>query len=210
MKDIVIIGSGGFAKEVAFLIEEINKKKNTWNILGFIDDNIGDSNGKYGVYENDDWLLNISVPIYVTFGIGNPDLLEKLYDKFKKNKNIKFPNIIHPSVIGDWVRIKIGVGNVICASNTFTTDITIGNCNVFNLDCTFGHDSNIGSYNVINPSSNISGGVEIGDNNLIGTNTTVLQYLKIGNKLTIGASSLVTKDLIEKGLYLGQPARKTS
>ena len=26
MKDIVIIGSGGFAKEVAFLIDEINRK----------------------------------------------------------------------------------------------------------------------------------------------------------------------------------------
>ncbi len=36
MKDIVILGSGGFAKEVAFLIEEINRSSITWNILGFI------------------------------------------------------------------------------------------------------------------------------------------------------------------------------
>lgn len=28
MKDVVIIGAGGFAREVAWLIEEINKKMN--------------------------------------------------------------------------------------------------------------------------------------------------------------------------------------
>lgn len=37
MKDIVILGAGGFAKEVAWLIEEINTDKITWNLLGFID-----------------------------------------------------------------------------------------------------------------------------------------------------------------------------
>ena len=37
IKDIVIIGSGGLAKEVALLIEEVNKKEEVWNFLGFID-----------------------------------------------------------------------------------------------------------------------------------------------------------------------------
>ena len=39
MRDIFIIGAGGVGKEVAFLIEEINKKNPIWNIVGFIDDN---------------------------------------------------------------------------------------------------------------------------------------------------------------------------
>ena len=38
MKDIVIIGCGGFGREVAWLIEEINNVNQEWNILGFIDD----------------------------------------------------------------------------------------------------------------------------------------------------------------------------
>ena len=39
MKDIVIIGAGGFGREVAWLIEDINKVNNEWNIVGFVDDN---------------------------------------------------------------------------------------------------------------------------------------------------------------------------
>lgn len=38
MKDIVIIGAGGFGREIAWLIEDINEVKKEWNIIGFIDD----------------------------------------------------------------------------------------------------------------------------------------------------------------------------
>ena len=34
MKDIIIIGAGGVGREVAFIIEEINKQTPTLNILG--------------------------------------------------------------------------------------------------------------------------------------------------------------------------------
>lgn len=37
MKDIVIIGAGGFGREVAWLIERINNESPTWKIKGFID-----------------------------------------------------------------------------------------------------------------------------------------------------------------------------
>ena len=33
MKDIVIIGAGGFGREVAWLIEDINKVNLEWNII---------------------------------------------------------------------------------------------------------------------------------------------------------------------------------
>ena len=208
MKDIVILGSGGFAKEVAFLIEDINKIKKEWNLLGYIAPNVSTKNGKYSVIGDDDWLIKQATPIYVAFGFGNPNLIEKLYKKLQSNKNLFFPNLIHPNVIGDWEKIEMGVGNIICASNTLTTDIKIGNFNVINLDCTIGHDTIIRNYNVINPSVNISGGVILNNNILIGTNATILQYHKIESNVIIGASPLVTKDIVESGVYVGVPVKK--
>ena len=38
MKEIVVIGAGDFGKEVAWLIEDINKKAPMYIILGFLDD----------------------------------------------------------------------------------------------------------------------------------------------------------------------------
>lgn len=38
MKDLIIIGAGGFGREVAWIVERINKVSPIWNLLGFMDD----------------------------------------------------------------------------------------------------------------------------------------------------------------------------
>lgn len=208
MKDIVIVGSGGLAKELAFLIDEINKVNKIWNLLGFIDANIGRFNGKYSVYNTDEWLLSVDTETNVAFGLGNPLLLKKVQGKFKVNKNLQYPNLIHPNVIGDWSNINIGIGNLIFASSTFTTNIQLGNFNVVNIDCTIGHDTVIGDFNIINPSVNLSGGVKIENEILLGTSSTVLQYKQICSKIVVGAGALVTKNITVPGVYIGSPAKK--
>jgi len=208
MKDIVIIGSGGFAKEVAFLIDEINKVKQTWNVLGFVDKKTGEYNGKYKIFQNDTWLESTKEKIDVVFGIGDVHLIKKLSEQFQLNPNLTFPNLIHPNVIGNWERIKLGKGNVICAGNVFTTDIKAGSFNIFNLSCTIGHDTVIESYNIFNPSVNISGGVCIRERNMFGTGSQILQYLNITSNTIIGAGAVVTKSITESGIYAGIPARK--
>jgi acetyltransferase-like isoleucine patch superfamily enzyme len=46
----------------------------------------------------------------------------------------------------------------------------------------------------------------IGDNVLIGSNSTILP-VKIVSGCVIGAGSVVTKDLLKKGIYFGNPAK---
>lgn len=211
MEDIVIIGSGGFAIEVAFLIEEINRKNMIWNILGFIvneKEDIGKSIGKYIAFNTDEWLLKSNDKVSVAFGIGTPKIVEKLAGIFSVNKMIQFPNLIHPNVTGDWQRITMGSGNIVCANNAFTTEIRIGSFNIFNLSGTIGHNVEIGNCNIINPSSNISGGVNIQNRVSIGTGTQVLQYLNICSDTVIGAGSVVTKNIVEPGVYVGIPVKK--
>lgn len=208
MKDIVILGSGGFAKEVLFLIEEINRNQPIWNFLGFIDKTVGEKIGYKEVIGDDDYLIDIDKTLHVAFGIGNPAVLRGLSLKLSQNHHLQFPNLIHPNVIGNWKAIDLGQGNIICSSNTFTTNITIGDYNIINLDCTVGHDTVIGNCNVINPSVNISGGVTLKDECLLGTNSVILQNLQVESKVVIGASGLVTKDILEQGVYVGAPVTK--
>lgn len=209
MKDLVILGSGGFAKEVAFLINDINLHKQTYNLLGYID-NINEYNNTLKLAGNDDWLIKRNSPLCVAIGIGNPDMLQKLILKIILNKQLEFPNLIHPNAIGDWENIRMGKGNIVCAGNIFTTEIEIGSFNIFNLSCTLGHDARIGSYNVFNPTVNLSGGIVIGDNNLIGTGAQILQYITLNTGIIVGAGAVVTKNLLETGTYVGIPAKKLS
>ena len=38
MKDLIIIGASGFGREVAWLVERINRRSPQWNLIGFLDD----------------------------------------------------------------------------------------------------------------------------------------------------------------------------
>src|SRR5580765_6686507 len=144
MEDIIIFGAGGLAREVAFLIDEINRQQPTWKILGFADADrnlIGTDVGQYKVICSDEDVLKMTVAAAI--GIGNPKVISKIAERFANQTNVVFPNLIHPGTIWDRERITIGHGNIICAGSIFTTDITIGSFNCFNLSCTYGHDLKI-------------------------------------------------------------------
>ena len=47
----------------------------------------------------------------------------------------------------------------------------------------------------------------IGNNVSIGTNATILP-IKIADNVVIGAGAVVTKDITQSGIYIGNPARK--
>lgn len=208
MENIVIVGSGGFAKEVAFLIKEINQQTPKWNLLGYIDREIGKKVQNLKVIENDEWLQNCPDKINAVVGIGNPSIIEEIATNLNQNKNISFPNLIHPNNIGDWDNINLGHGNIISSGCNLTTDITINNFNIINLDSTIGHDTTIGNYNLINPSCNISGCVNIKNNCLIGTGTSIIENISLASEIIIGAGSVITKNITEKGVYVGVPAKK--
>lgn len=208
MQDIVIFGSGGLAREVAFLIEQINSASPQWNILGFVETDahrVGEEVGNYHVRYTEDDLFDKTVAAAI--GIGSPVVIHKIATRFLERSNISFPNLIHPSVIRDEPRVKLGRGNILCAGNIFTTDIEIGSFNFFNLNCTYGHDVRIANCCVFNPGINMSGGVEMGSRCLIGTGATILQYLKIGDEVTVGAGSVVTKDVAAGTTVVGVPAK---
>ncbi|MBW7959587.1 MAG: acetyltransferase [Candidatus Promineofilum sp.] len=211
MKDIVIVGAGGFAREVAWLIEDCNAIEAIWDLKGFIENSIalvGERRGRYSIIGTDeDFLLVESSGINVVIGIGNPKVISRIFHKISQNLHLNYPNLIHPSVRADFDNIRFGVGNIMCAGTTFTTDIDVGNLNIFNLSTTIGHDAHIGNFNVINPGAHISGGVKIGNGCLVGTGAVILENRIIGDNVIIGGGAVVTKDIPPNTVVAGVPAK---
>ncbi|WP_253197388.1 acetyltransferase [Clostridium algidicarnis] len=206
IKDIVIIGAGGFGREVAWLIEDINKLNNQWNILGFVDDNetIQETviNG-YKVVGNIEWLKEQE--LYVISAIGDPIIKKKIMDRISGSKNV-YPVLIHPSVIYS-DEVIFGEGSIICAGNIITVNIDIGKHVIINIDCTIGHDAILGDYTTVLPGVNVSGLVKIEECVSIGTGTAIIQGVSVGKNTVIGAGSVVVKDLPENCTAVGAPAK---
>jgi len=213
MKEIYILGSGGFAKEVYFLINEINHKFENpiYNFKGFISKTNEISELIIGklklpvIFEEHFFKMPINEVSCLAIGIGDPNILEKIYNRWIDKYD--FPNLIHPNFVSHEQTIEMGSGNIITSGNIFTIDIKIGSFNIFNLNTTVGHDANIGSFNVINPGANISGGVKIGNSNLIGSNATILQYIELGNNSILGSGAVLTKNLESNVIAVGLPAK---
>ena len=202
MKNIVIVGSGGFARETKWIIDRIKRSSGQWNFSGYIDK----ETNKENVIGDDSCIFNMRKELSVVIAIGNPKLRMQLYNKYRDNIYIRFPNLIDPSVdIAD--SVELGEGNIICANNVLTVDISIGNFNIINLGCTIGHDVRIGDFNTINPGTNVSGNVKIGNLVDIGTGTKIIQGKEIDSESVIGAGAVVIKDVVSRATVVGVPAK---
>lgn len=209
MENILIIGAGGFGREVEWLINRINNSNNNqWNLIGYVDDNIqkGTAITKLKVVYNTDELLKLEEKTNVVIAIGNAKVRKLIYNKIKENKNLSFPNLVDPSaIIGE---VDMGIGNIICAGTIATVNIKINNFNIINLDCTIGHDDVLTDFITVYPSVNISGNTTINEVVEIGTGTQIIQGKNICSNVIIGAGAVVVKDIEEEGTYIGIPVKK--
>ncbi|HMT02223.1 MAG TPA: acetyltransferase [Burkholderiales bacterium] len=196
--DIIILGSGAFAKEAYDWIIQSGH-----NVIGFFSSIPSEIKTLRGlpVYfdakhipKNAQWII----------GTGNVVAMENLV-KAVSDYIAPSKAIIHPScILGN--NVNIGNGSIICPMSIITTDININSCVVINIACTIGHDCVIGDFVHIAPNTSLSGYTKIGSFCEIGTSVSTIPNIEIVDRCIIGAGSVITVNLPEAGLYVGVPA----
>ena len=209
MKDLIRFGAGGFGREVAWLVERINKVSPVWNLLGFMDDDESIQGATVNGYDvlgkAED--VNKYSDTYFVCAVAASKVREKIVNKMKRiNPNIKFGTLIDPSAgISDLV--TIGEGTIICAYTIITVNISIGSHVIINLDCTVGHDAVLRDFVTLYPSVNVSGATRIGHAVELGTGMQIIQEKRIGDYSKVGAGAVVVKEIPEKCTAVGSPAK---
>jgi sugar O-acyltransferase (sialic acid O-acetyltransferase NeuD family) len=145
--------------------------------------------------------INVNCPI----AIGDSKLRYKIVQKIKKY-NVKFPIIIHPSVIHSKF-VEFGEGTIIQAGCIITVDAKIGNHVHINLDCTVGHDCIIKDFVTLTPGVHISGRNIVHSGVYFGTGAVTLDRIEIGRWSIIGAGAVLIENVQEFSLYVGVPAK---
>ena len=201
MFKVIIVGSSGHGQHLKLNLKNFNNK-----VLIF--DGFLDVNKKLKTKYNDQ---NLSKKIrnknfYFINGIGNVAFkwYPNIFKTYKKKK-LKFIKLIHnTSIISN--SISIGEGTVIMENVLVKSNTKIGKFCLINSQSTISHNNTIGNYCNISLGARIGGNCKIGNNTFIGMNATIRQGLVIGSNSVIGAGAVVTKNVKNNVIVIGNPA----
>lgn len=208
LKKLIIVGAGGFGREVYQWAAKNPGNNTLFSMKGFLDDNPDAlQNYRYplGVLGN---IADYEIKSDDVFlcAIGNPQAKEQCV-KTLQARGAKFTNLIHPSaVLGS--NITIGQGIIICPNVVVSADIKIGDFVSIDSQSVLGHDCELGHFSHVATFSAVTGGSKLGQRVFVGSHSTVLPTITVGDDAVIGAGSVVTKPVPAGITVVGVPARK--
>ncbi len=205
-KRIFVYGAGGHGKVVADILLASGKAV----VTGFVDDDPALQGAQVlglPVVGNDDWLRAQAHagPIAVALGIGANQARRKVAESCQA-AGIEILTPIHPAATVAR-SVKLGRGTVVMAEAVLNADARVGLGVIVNTGAVVEHDVVIGDYAHLSPNSAMGGASSMGELSHLGLGASVLPGIKIGSGATVGAGAVVTRNVPNRVVVVGVPAR---
>jgi len=204
MRDLIILGTGVHGKEMAEIVERVNRAERTWNLLGHI------AAAKRSIEPGTE--LN-GYPVLGT----EEDLAEHPEACFvpdNENQGLaanvpreRLVSLIDPSAFVSR-SAQIGVGCVLYPDCFVGFNARIGDL-VFCLGgCTINHDDVVEDRVVMASRVTLAGIVHVEAGCYLGQSCTIRQEVRVGRDSLIGMGSVAIRDVPPNSVMVGNPARR--
>ena len=207
MQKLVIIGAGGFGREI---LAWAGASSDAWTIKGFLDDNLAIRNDPrlrapvlgriedYAPEPDDVYLCAIGAPAMRRATTGTI-----------KGRGGRFVRLVHPSaVVADGA--QLGEGVIVCPLALVSADARIEEGAVVYYHSSVDHDVVVGPFSQISGHCDIMGGATLGAGVFLGSHAAILPRVKVGDRAIVGAGAVVTSDVPDDTTVVGMPARPLS
>jgi sugar O-acyltransferase (sialic acid O-acetyltransferase NeuD family) len=194
MRQVVIIGAGGFGREVAWICRRANLQ-----VVGFCDDAESLQNGEFdgapllGSIEQAAKVLDGKIGFHCA--IGDNRTRQALAGR-ALSIGWQPVTVIDPTaVIAE--NAQIGAGSFIGAMAFVAPETVIGRMVLINYHAGVGHGCSVGDFAQLCPGARVSGNCRLAEGAMIGSNGVLLPNRSVGAWATLGASALGVRDVAD-------------
>lgn len=197
MKTAYIFGSQGHARVIASIIKDKYSAIKFVDIVPTMENVINEKEffEQFDLWKNGDFFI----------GIGANDIRTKIYTRLSEFDAIPTNCIAQNTFIAH--DAHIGNGVVICPGSVVGTKAIVGNNTIVNTISSVDHDCKVGDNTHIAGGVTLGGTTKIGKNCLLGVKSATAPNVSIGNDCLIMAGSIVYRDVPDKVLVGGNPAK---
>jgi len=210
MTDVLIYGMGQIGNAVAATLELHDGIR----ILGFIDDEEkrwGSELRDYPCIGGREALAdhpNASVML----AIGQVDARRKV-GSWLESERVTQISAIHPTAVLP-VDCEVGVGSIVGALAVLYVNCKIGRGVFVGPGAIISHDTIVGDYALVSAGSTVGARVDIEEGGFVGAGATVMSpgwgadsRLRIGRDAVVGAGTVVLRNVEDRSVVFGVPAR---
>lgn len=205
MRDLFIVGAGGFGREAVWTVERINKSSQQpmWNVIGFADDDPAKARGNFEGYPMLGSCKDAShdypgASVFVA--IGDNKIRAAIYRVLRGHD---FPALIDPTAqVSPTTEFRHGT--YIGAEAVVSVGTDIGKFVIVNARSYVGHDSTVGDFCNICPGASLSGHTKIGESSYLGSNSCTAPGIAVGNGCIVACGAAVLSDLADDTVYSPQ------
>ncbi len=205
MKNLIIVGAGGYAKSVLDSLDITN-----FRMIGFLDDikPVGTEHLGYPVIGNDiDAVDNFRDYVYF-IAIGNNAKRKRWYERLKaKDRDLSLINVIDRTAIVSR-NATIGEGSFIGKLAIVNSGASVGNNTVINTRALVEHGCRIGDHVNVSTCTTLNGDVIVDEGGFVGSGAVVNGQLTIGSWALVGSGAVVIRDVEPATVVVGVPAKE--
>ena len=203
MKDLIIVGAGGYAKSVIDSVDHMN-----FHMIGFLDDIKEKGLLHQGFPILGSVIEDISNPQdYVYFvAIGNNAKRKAWFDKLKSH-NLSLINVIDRSALVS-PHATIGEGSFIGKLAILNHGSSVGDNCVINTRALIEHGCQIRNHVNISTNATLNGDVICEDGCFVGSGTVINGQITIGSWSLVGSGAVVLHDVRPETTVVGVPAKE--
>ena len=208
MKNLIIVGVGGFAREVYWHAQKSLGFGEDWQIKGFLDGDVKLAAEEYALLPDkvlgDIDTYEICSDDVFACAVGSPKVRRHLVEKILARGG-EFINVI--SKLAQIIpTAKIGRGVIVSPFVGISDRAQVGDFVALNAQTIIGHDVRLGEFSCVMPHVHIAGNCKIGSEVFVGSGAIVLPKAKVGDGATVGAGCVVLKKVRAGATVFGNPA----